>query len=137
MKNFIATLTLAIATIMVSVAQEKPAPRTEYTVELSSSTLEIKPGETKDVTISLNRSKAYSKSKATLGISSSLPEGVTVTFEPAEGVVESSIAKISVAANTKAGDYRIILTSAMQNKNKGATLKLVVAEGTNDTVTRN
>ena len=137
MKNFIATLTLAIATITVSVAQEKTAPRTEYTVELSSSTLEIKPGETKDVTISLNRSKAYSKSKATLGISSSLPEGVTVTFEPAEGVVENSIAKISVAANTKAGDYRIILTSAMQNKNKGATLKLVVAEGTNDTVTRN
>ena len=63
MKKYILTIVLAAAALTVSVAQEKTAPRTEFTVELSTSSLEIKAGETKELTLTLNRSKQYSKSK--------------------------------------------------------------------------
>lgn len=137
MKKYILTIVLAAAVLTASVAQEKTAPRTEFTVELSTSSLEIKAGETKELTLTLNRSKQYSKSKATLGLSSGLPEGVTVTFEPTEGVLDNSIVKVAVAEHTKAGSYMIILNSTMQHKSKGATLKLVVTGGAGEAVSKN
>ncbi len=137
MKKYILTIVLATAAMTASVAQEKTAPRTEFTVELSTSSLEVKAGETKELTLTLNRSKQYSKSKATLGLSSGLPQGVTVTFEPTDGVLESSVVKVAVAEHAKAGNYMIILNSTMQHKSKGATLKLVVTEGTGEAVSKN
>ena len=137
MKKYILTIVLATAAMTASVAQEKTAPRTEFTVELSTSSLEVKAGEIKELTLTLNRSKQYSKSKATLGLSSGLPQGVTVTFEPTDGVLESSVVKVAVAEHAKAGNYMIILNSTMQHKSKGATLKLVVTEGTGEAVSKN
>lgn len=137
MKKYILTIVLAAAAITASVAQEKTAPRTEFTVELSTSSLEVRAGETKELTLTLNRSKQYSKSKATLGLSSGLPQGVTITFEPTDGVLESSVVKVAVAEHAKAGNYMIILNSTMQYKSKGATLKLIVTEGTGEAVSKN
>jgi hypothetical protein len=137
MKKYILTIVLATVAMTASVAQEKTAPRTEFTVELSTSSLEVKAGEIKELTLTLNRSKQYSKSKATLGLSSGLPQGVTVTFEPTDGVLESSVVKVAVAEHAKAGNYMIILNSTMQHKSKGATLKLVVTEGTGEAVSKN
>lgn len=137
MKKYILTIVLAAAAITASVAQEKTAPRTEFTVELSASSLEVRAGETKELTLTLNRSKQYSKSKATLGLSSGLPQGVTITFEPTDGVLESSVVKVAVAEHAKAGNYMIILNSTMQYKSKGATLKLIVTEGTGEAVSKN
>lgn len=137
MKKYILTIVLAAAAITASVAQEKTAPRTEFTIELSTSSLEVRAGETKELTLTLNRSKQYSKSKATLGLSSGLPQGVTITFEPTDGVLESSVVKVAVAEHAKAGNYMIILNSTMQYKSKGATLKLIVTEGTGEAVSKN
>lgn len=137
MKKYLLTIVLAAAAMTASVAQEKTAPRTEFTVELSTTSLEVKAGETKELTLTLNRSKQYSKSKATLGLSSGLPQGVTVTFEPTDGVLENSVVKVAVAENAKAGNYMIILNSTIQHKSKGATLKLIVTEGTGETVSKN
>lgn len=136
MKNSIFTLILALFATVV-LAQEKPAPQKEFTVELSASSLEIKPGQTKNVTVTLNRSKGFSKSKAVLGLSSGLPQGVTLTFEPAEGVITSTVATITVAETVKAGNYMIILNSTIQHKSKGATLKLVVVDAATEVVSKN
>lgn len=130
MKKIILTSIALVITVAGSFAQEKIVPRTEFTIGLSTSALEIRPGEISDVSILLNRSKGYSKSNAVLSLSSGLPEGVSVTFEPSTGVIEQSVAKISVAERTKPGSYMIIINGAIQHKNKGATLKLVVSEGT-------
>ena len=135
MKNVIFTILLAVATTALF-AQEKTTPKSEFTVELSATTITAKAGETKTVDITLNRSKSYAKSKAKLGLSSGLPNGVTVEFEPAEGVIESSVAKITLGSEVKAGTYTIILNGVIQNKTKGKTLKLVVNDDSN-TVTRN
>ncbi|WP_133259648.1 hypothetical protein [Pseudochryseolinea flava] len=130
MKNIMFTILFAVATTVVF-AQEKTTPKSEFTVELSTTTVSAKPGETTSVDITLNRSKSYSKSNAKLGLSSGLPAGVTIEFEPAEGVIEKSTAKISLSREVKAGSYTIILNSVIQNKSKGKTLKLVVNDDTN------
>ena len=135
-KSILAILLFAISTTF-AVAQEKAVPRTEFTVELSAPSLAIKPGETKSVTINLNRSKGFAKSKAVIGLSSGLPQGITISFEPAEGVITSSVASISVAETVKPGNYMIILKSTIQNKDKGATLRLAVDGSVPNAVTKN
>ncbi len=130
MKKIILTALLGIITMAENFAQEKIAPRTEFTLGLSTAVLELKQGGTGDITVNLNRSKGYSRSNAVLTLSSGLPEGVSVTFEPATGVMEKSIATVSVAEHTKPGNYMIIVNGTIQHKNKGATLKLIVGERT-------
>lgn len=128
MKKMILTTIALMIAVVSSLAQEKITPRTEFTIALSSSSLEVKAGESSDVTVLLNRSKSYSKSNAVLTLSSGLPEGVSVTFEPSEGIIDQSVVKVSVAETTKPGNYMLIVNGTMQHKNKGATLKLIVKE---------
>ena len=110
-------------------AQEKTAPRTDFSVSLSENVLTIKPGETKQLTVSILRSKSFSRTSAKLGISSSLPDGVTVAYEPAEGMFESSIATFTAASDLKAGEYQVILKTSLNNKVKGSIVKVVVEDG--------
>lgn len=118
---------LAVAAVTFSVAaQDKVAPRTEYSVSLSENKIQVKPGESKDLTVSILRSKSFAKAQAKLGLSSALPEGITIGFAPAEGLFESSVATITVAPNTKEGECQLILKSTLNNKTKGAIVKLAV-----------
>lgn len=105
------------------------APRTEFAIQLSKNTLEVKAGTSTELNLNILRSKTYTKSKAKLGFSSKLPEGITASFEPAEGMFETSVVTISVAENTKAGQYQIIVNAELNNKVKGSILKLAVTEG--------
>jgi hypothetical protein len=127
-KTFLLLFVWAVCVVSAS-AQEKPAPRSEFAIELSASSLEIKTGESRDVTVHLNRSKSYSKSKGVLGLSSGLPEGITVSFEPATDVTTEGVAKIAVAKTAKPGSYMLILNGTLEHKTKGATLTLTVREG--------
>jgi|GEM_PF-878700 len=127
---------LAIALVAVSIhgnAQEKTslsggktAPRTEYSVSLSQNVVKLKPGETKQLTVTILKSKGYSRSATKLGLSSALPAGVTVAYEPAEGMFESSVASFTAAADSKAGEYQVILKATVNNKIKGSIVKIVV-----------
>lgn len=128
MKNFFLPAMLAFACFSLVNAQEKTAPRTEFTVEISATTLTATPGTSQEVTLTLNRSKGFAKSKVTFGLSSGLPDGVTVSFDPAEGLINETTAKIDIAAMTKPGNYLLILKTTIQQKNKGTTLKLLVTE---------
>lgn len=140
---------LAIVLVAVSInegnAQEKTslsggktAPRTEYSVSLSENVVKLKPGEIKQVTVSILKSKGYSRSTAKLGLSSSLPAGVTVAYEPAEGMFESSVASFTAAADSKAGDYQVILKTSVNNKIKGSIVKVVIETSVlKDAVTAN
>lgn len=110
------------------------APRTEFAIQLSKNALEVKAGTTTEINVNILRSKTYTKSKAKLGFSSKLPEGITASFEPAEGMFETSVATISVAENTKAGQYQLILNAELNNKVKGSIVKLVVTEGKGNAV---
>ncbi|MBX2946961.1 MAG: hypothetical protein KF725_14090 [Cyclobacteriaceae bacterium] len=133
MKN----LYMFILLFFVAVATEtfaQTAPRTEFAIQLSKNALEVKAGTTTELNVNIHRSKTYTKSKAKLGFSSQLPEGVSVTFEPAEGMFETSVATIKVAENAKVGNYQLILNAELNNKVKGSIVKLVITEAKGNAV---
>ena len=126
MKKLILSVLAVAAVTFSAAAQEKVAPRTEYSVSLSENKIQVKPGESKEVTISILRSKSFAKAQAKLGLSSGLPEGITIGFAPAEGLFDSSVATLTVSPNTKEGEYSVILKSTLNNKIKGTIIKLIV-----------
>jgi hypothetical protein len=140
----LAIVLLVAASVNDSYAQEKTslsggktAPRTEYSVSLSENVVKLKPGETKQLTVSVLKSKGYSRSATKLGLSSSLPAGVTVAYEPAEGMFESSVASFTAAADSKAGEYQVILKTTVNNKIKGSIVKVVVENGVANALSSN
>lgn len=122
------TLTFAFLFVfaLVSAQSKTELSRTDFTIDLSESSLIIKPGESKQVTVLIARSKYYAKEKAVLGLQTSLPEGVTVSYEPSEGNFESSIATISVAPNATIGVYQLVLSAELSRKKKGTILKMSI-----------
>lgn len=126
MKKFLLSVLAAVLVTFGVSAQEKVAPRTEYSVSLSENKIQVKPGESKELTVSILRSKSYANTQAKLGLSSVLPEGVTVGFAPAEGQFDSSVATLTVASTAKEGEYSIVFKSTVNNKVKGTIVKLVV-----------
>lgn len=120
------TLSFLFISAMVVAQTHTELPRTDFLVNLSESSLTLKPGESKQVTLSIVRSKYYAKEKAILGLMGQLPKGITVTYEPAEGNFDSSLATISVAADAVNGAYNIVLSSTLSTKKKGTILKVIV-----------
>jgi hypothetical protein len=139
MQKLLLSLFALVAVTLTVAAQDKVAPRTEYSVSLSENKIQVKPGESKEITVSILRSKSYSRNEAKLGLSSGLPEGVTVTYAPAEGMFDSTVATIAVTPDAKQGEYQIILKTTLNNKTKGSIVKLVVGEGAvaKDAITAN
>jgi uncharacterized membrane protein len=125
------TLLFVIATSVVSAQESTVLPAKEFTLALSQNTLELNPGETKDIAVILQKSRGYSKLKADVNLSSSLPTGVKISFDPSSGVLENTKATVSVSEDAKPGNYTIIINGIMNHKNKGAMLKLMI-KGTGD-----
>lgn len=125
-----------VSAISFAVAQSTlEAPRTEFNLALSESSLSLKPGTTKTVMLSIARSKSFSKQKAKLGVLSALPEGITVTYEPSSGLFDNTIATIAIAPEVPVGEYQIVLSAELATKKKGSILKLNV--GTADSLMAN
>lgn len=121
------TLSFLFVAAFVMAQTKTELPRTEFTINLSESNLTIKPGESKQVTVSIARSKYFAKEKAILGLQSSLPQGVTISYDPKEGNFETSVATISVASDTAVGVHQIVLNAMVSTKKKGTILKLSVS----------
>ncbi len=124
MKNLLTAIILCIT--LAAGAQTK-----EFTIALSESSLSLRPGESKTVTVLISRSKSFSKGDADMGTASTLPQGIAITYSPASGNFESTIATITATPATAVGTYSIVLNSTIRYKTKGSILKLMV---TNDNV---
>lgn len=134
MKLFCISILLFITTSVVLAQETVALPAKEFAIALSQNTLEVKPGETRELEIILQRSRSYSKLKADMNLSSSLPDGIEISFDPSSGILENTKAIIKAAENATPGNYTIILNAAMNHKNKGAMLKLIV-KGPSDLTT--
>jgi uncharacterized membrane protein len=119
MKTFITSLFLFVS--VAAFSQTK-----DFTIDLSESSIAIKPGESKQVTVSIVRSKYFAKEKAVLGLQSALPQGVTLTYDPKEGNFDNSNALISIAADATPGTYNIVLSATLNTKRKGSILKVTI-----------
>ena len=126
MKTIASVLFLFLS--VAAMAQTKSElPAKEFNISLSESSLNLKPGESHQVTVSIVRSKSFAKGSVKLGSSSILPEGITLQFEPAEGNVDTSIATIAVASTVIPHTYQIVIKGDVYNKIKGTILKVEVA----------
>jgi uncharacterized protein (DUF58 family) len=123
-KSIFLFLALLTAASLSAFAQKE----SEFTIGLSESEIEVKPGESREVTVNLTRSRGYSKSKVKLGVSSTLPKGITVSYEPQSGQINASIARITVSPETPAGTYVIVPNGVMNYISKGVLLKVSVPE---------
>lgn len=125
MKTFI---TLLFSVVVAGVwAQTSPeVPRNDYNLSVSETNLALKPGESRNVTVTLLRSKSYAKGTIKMSTSSTLPKGVTVQFSPAEGNFESTVATIAVASEVPSSTFYVIVSSEIYGKVKGKTLKVTV-----------
>lgn len=126
MKNILLVLLATAASVVSAGAQEKNAPRSEFSVSISENAIQVKPGESKEITLTILRSRSFLKTKAQLGLSSALPEGVTVTFSPEEGMLDTSTVTFAAAGTVKEGEYTVILKSTLNNKIKGTLVKLTI-----------
>jgi hypothetical protein len=129
------TFTFIMLTGFGIFAQENK-PKKEFTVELETYVLSIAPGETKELSMKINRSRSYEKSSATFTISSGLPAGIKVDFSQSV-TPDQALVKIAADSNAKAGNYMIILSTTLQNKKKGTILRLVISRGTPDSTADN
>lgn len=117
-----------VAVAAAAMAQSRTEwPRHEFAVNLSENTVTLKPGESKSVTVTIVRSKHFAKQKATLGVMSDLPAGITVSYEPGEGNFETSTATISATPGAAIGNYSLVLSATLNAKKKGSILKLLIA----------
>lgn len=125
MKTFITTSLLFVSTLLVAQSTVE-IPKTEFKVSLPESSVTIKPGEDKQVAMTITRSKSYSKLNAELGTFSPLPNGIVVSFDPKEGNFETGNASISVASDVPAGTYSIVMGAIINYKKKGSILEVRV-----------
>jgi len=126
MKTLILLITFLSA--VSSQAQTLVQPRSEFTVSLSESQLTLKSGESKAVVVSVARSKSFARAEAVWGVSSSLPKGITVQYEPAAGLGDSSVATIKAGPEAASGNYTLILNATLRYKTKGSVVKLIVGD---------
>ena len=106
--------------------QNLEIPQNEFALSFSKEQLELSRGENGELEILILKSKSYQKSKAKMGVSTSLPAGVTVTFSPDKGTFESTQANVSIQADAAPGQYMLILNATLNNRTKGSILKLLI-----------
>ena len=78
-------IVMLISASIVSYAQQVEIPQKEFTLSLSDETVTLARGENKKIDIRILKSKAYQKGKMKMGLSSSLPNGITLSFDPEKG----------------------------------------------------
>ena len=102
-------------------------PKKEFAIVLSQDNVEMSGNESKEIEITILRSKAYLKSSAVMGLSSSLPKGIEATFSPEKGNFE--VTKVIIkSSNVVPGQYSLIVNATLNGKTKGSIIKLNVSD---------
>lgn len=120
-------LVLVTASLAVS-AQNLEIPKKEFSISLSKDKLELLRGENDQLDIGILKSRGYRDSKIKMGMSSIVPKGVSIAFDPSKGAFDFTKASISIADDAIPGTYLLIVNATLQYKTKGSILKLVIKE---------
>jgi len=118
---------LFLVLLSLSGYTQTQTPKKEFAIVLSQDKLEISASESKEIEITILRSKAYLKSSAVMGLSSSLPKGIEVTFSPDKGNFE--VTKVIIkSSNAVPGQYSLIVNATLNGRTKGSIIKLDVSD---------
>lgn len=122
------TIFIAITLIIISniSVYAQDIPKKEFAISIPEKNIEIQPGETKKYDITLLRSKSYKKTSINLQIDSSLPDGVTVSFENGSDPSIHKVMIVSADKNTRETKKAVILKGTSTRSSKGVMLNLWV-----------
>lgn len=107
-------------------AQSVEIPNKEFSLSIATEALTVARGENKKMEIRILRSKAYRKSKMSMGLSSTLPSGINISFDPDHGDADIVQATITALPDALPGLYSIIVNATINYKTKGSILKISV-----------
>lgn len=117
-----------LVTVSLSGYAQLQTPTKEFTVVLSQDNVDIAAGETREIEIKILRSKSYVKGSALLGLSSTLPKGIEVSFSPETGNFETAKVTIKSSDSVTPGQYSLVINAKLKGKTKGAIVKLNVRD---------
>ena len=121
---------LILMMISVMGSAQPSAPAKEFAIVLSQDNIDISSNETKEIEIKILRSRSYLKGDATLGLSSSLPQGIEVSFSPESGNFETAKVIIKSSDSIAPGNYSLIINAKLNGKTKGSIVKVNVTDKT-------
>lgn len=107
-------------------SQPQKIPLKDFAISFSTDRLELTRGDSSQVEVTILKSKGFQKSKVTMGKSSSLPKGVTLTFAPASGTFNVTKALIAIQDDALPGEYLVVLNATLSYKTKGSILNLLI-----------
>ena len=119
---------LLLVTVSLSGYSQLQTPTKEFAVVLSQDQVDIAASETREIEIRILRSKSYLKGSATLGLSSSVPQGIEVSFSPETGNFETAKVIIKSSESAAPGQYSLVINAKLNGKTKGAIVKLNVRD---------
>ena len=124
----IALLFFGLNMVIVSAAkcQNIAIPKKEFRV-FTDDSISVEKDSQKKIDVLVLRSKQF-KRRVRMDITSSLPPGVDISFDPSLGNFDSCVATINVGTSAKPGTYLIIISGTIKNKSIGRVLKLTVAD---------
>ena len=125
MKPLVLIILLATSTLGYGQTQ---APKKEFAITLSQDKIQLSPNETREVQITISRSRSYLKSSAVMGLSSSLPKGIEVSFSPDKGTFETTTLQIVTNETVVPGSYSLVVKATLNGKTKGSIIKLNVTD---------
>lgn len=133
MKKLILSLIALIGLVQFETKAQTKSERFDYKLEIASDAIQLKAGSTAQVDLNLVRGGRYKNHEATLGLSSGLPAGLTVNYEPAVNVMEKSLITISSTKETKPGVYYVGIKATILNTIKSTLLKVEVKDALAET----
>lgn len=107
-------------------AQSSETPKKEFLVTLSQTNVQLAPGGTSTIDLHISRSKSYQKGDARVEVSSTLPEGLTISAEPEIGQEQKVGITLKASESLKGGTYYVLINAVINHKTKGTLLKVVV-----------
>jgi hypothetical protein len=107
-------------------AQTELLPKEEYTLVASTNAITMARGEQDSVTLTVLRSKSFKTGKASLSVNSPSNVGLKVRIEQVPDEADEYIVYLTTTPDTKIGEYTLIPTCTLRNKQKGIILKLTI-----------
>ncbi|MEQ6122223.1 hypothetical protein [Reichenbachiella sp. MALMAid0571] len=127
MKKIILFTLFALSTVLTeSFAQT--TPKKEFTVKLSETDISILPGKTQIIDVTINRSKSYSKTQIDLSISSTLPEGISISFKDGTDPLTQKQMIVTASEDAMGISKTLVLNAKSSRATKGVMFKLKTSE---------
>ena len=120
------TILLSIMALSITISSTfaQMAPKKEFTVSMSQNDITLTQGESKTIDVAINRSKAYKVTDIDLSIGSTMPEGLSVTFENGNDPLNQRKMILTATENLELSSKSLVLKAKSSRVSKGLIFKL-------------